>query len=134
MDIQETIDIRYEEIEGLKQNLSEDHYMNPEQEDELEELITKAIKFGELCAKRDAKAQAVPEGFVLVEKKEFEQMQEFEDLYRRAIFNSKKSIHEVNWSHVSNLGVGSTRAKAMCKRFNIDPEATFRKPQEPTND
>ena len=81
-----------------------------------------------------AKAQAVPEGFVLVEKKEFEQMQEFEDLYRRAIFNSKKSIHEVNWSHVSNLGVGSTRAKAMCKRFNIDPEATFRKPQEPTND
>ncbi len=61
MDIQETIDIRYEEIEGLKQNLSEDHYMNPEQEDELEELITKAIKFGELCAKRDAKAQAVPE-------------------------------------------------------------------------
>ena len=81
-----------------------------------------------------AKAQAVPEGFVLVEKKEFEQMQEFEDLYRRAIFNSKKSIHEVNWSHVSNLGVGSTRAKAMCKRFNIDPEATFRKPQEPTSD
>ena len=80
------------------------------------------------------KAQAIPEGFVLVEKKEFEQMQEFEDLYRRAIFNSKKSIHEVNWSHVSNLGVGSTRAKAMCKRFNIDPEATFRKPQEPTND
>jgi hypothetical protein len=66
MDIQETIDIRYEEIEGLKQNLSEDHYMNPEQEDELEELITKAIKFGELCAKRDAKAQAVPEGFVLM--------------------------------------------------------------------
>ena len=81
-----------------------------------------------------AAAQAVPEGFVLVEKKEFEQMQEFEDLYRRAIFNSKKSIHEVNWSHVSNLGVGSTRAKAMCKRFNIDPEATFRKAQEPTND
>ena len=68
MDIQETIDIRYEEIEGLKQNLSEDHYMNPEQEDELEELITKAIKFGELCAKRDAKAQAVPEGYVLVPK------------------------------------------------------------------
>lgn len=61
MDIQETIDIRYEEIEGLKQKLSEDHYMNPEQEDELEELIAQAIKFGELCAKRDAKAQAVPE-------------------------------------------------------------------------
>ena len=69
MDIQETIDIRYEEIEGLKQNLSEDHYMNPEQEGELEELITKAIKCGELCAKRDAKAQAVPEGFLLMPRK-----------------------------------------------------------------
>ena len=60
MEIQEAIDIRYEEIEGLQQKLTEDHYMNPEQEDELEELITKAIKFGELCAQRDAKAQAVP--------------------------------------------------------------------------
>lgn len=64
MDIQELIDFKYEEIEGLKLNLSEDHHMNPEQEDELEELIAQAIKFGELCAKRDAKAQAVPEGFV----------------------------------------------------------------------
>ncbi|WP_325086403.1 hypothetical protein [Acinetobacter johnsonii] len=68
MEIQEAIDIRYEEIEGLQQKLTEDHYMNPEQEDELEELIAQAIKFGELCAKRDAKAQAVPEGFVLVSK------------------------------------------------------------------
>ena len=66
MEIQEAIDIRYEEIEGLQQKLTEDHYMNPEQEDELEELIAQAIKFGELCAKRDAKAQAVPEGFVLI--------------------------------------------------------------------
>jgi len=74
MDIQETIDIRYEEIEGLKQKLSEDHYMNPEQEDELEELIAQAIKFGELCAKRDAKAQAVPEGFVLVDKHQLAQL------------------------------------------------------------
>jgi len=84
MDIQETIDIRYEEIEGLKQNLSEDHYMNPEQEDELEELITKAIKFGELCAKRDAKAQAVPEGFVLVPVKEIKTwyLDDSESIYR----------------------------------------------------
>lgn len=70
MEIQETIDIRYEEIEGLKQNLSENHYMNPEQEDELEELIAKAIKFGELCAQRDAKSQVVPEGFLVVSSKE----------------------------------------------------------------
>jgi len=74
MDIQELIDFKYEEIEGLKLNLSEDHHMNPEQEDELEELIAQAIKFGELCAKRDAKAQAVPEGFVLVPKKATKKM------------------------------------------------------------
>lgn len=89
MDIQETIDIRYEEIEGLKQNLSEDHYMNPEQEDELEELITKAIKFGELCAKHDAKAQAVPEGFVLVKKELPEQIAE-----KMAIDRIDKPRHE----------------------------------------
>ena len=73
MDIQELIDFKYEEIEGLKLNLSEDHHMNPEQEDELEELIAQAIKFGELCAKRDAKAQAVPEGFVLVKTSDRDQ-------------------------------------------------------------
>lgn len=83
---------------------------------------------------RLAKTQTVPEGFVLLEQKEFNQMSEFEELYRRAIFNSKKSIHEVNWSHVSGLGVSSTKAKAMCKRFNIDSEATFRKTQGPTNE
>ena len=98
MDIQETIDIRYEEIEGLKQNLSEDHYMNPEQEDELEELITKAIKFGELCAKRDAKAQAVPEGFVVVAKELPEKIAE-----KMAIDRIDKPIHENDpvWSEIA---------------------------------
>lgn len=65
MELQEIIDIQYDQIEGQKQKLSEDHYMNPEQEDELEELIASAIKFGELCAQRDS---ATPEGFVLVPK------------------------------------------------------------------
>ena len=113
-------------INETKNELIDGYDIAKEDEYLLESLVYRGVCIGE--------AQAVPEGFVLVEKKEFEQMQEFEDLYRRAIFNSKKSIHEVNWSHVSNLGVGSTRAKAMCKRFNIDPEATSRKPQEPTND
>ncbi|MEQ1318988.1 hypothetical protein [Acinetobacter guillouiae] len=65
MELKEIIDIQYDQIEGQKQKLSEDHYMNPEQEDELEELIASAIKFGELCAQRDS---ATPEGFVLVPK------------------------------------------------------------------
>ena len=113
-------------INETKNELIDGYDIAKEDEYLLESLVYRGVCIGE--------AQAVPEGFVLVEKKEFEQMQEFEDLYRRAIFNSKKSIHEVNWSHVSNLGVSSTRAKAMCKRFNIDPEATFRKTQEPAND
>jgi len=125
------------EQEVIKQDEFEDLVFKPEinafHSNYLSSRFMDNINFG-WSAWQAATAQAVPEGFVLVEKKEFEQMQEFEDLYRRAIFNSKKSIHEVNWSHVSNLGVGSTRAKAMCKRFNIDPEATFRKPQEPAND
>ncbi|MDH0712004.1 hypothetical protein [Acinetobacter johnsonii] len=121
------------EREAFEKHASKFFKTNEAFEDDGENYVYDEVKFMWDCWLA-AKAQAVPEGFVLVEKKEFEQMQEFEDLYRRAIFNSKKSIHEVNWSHVSNLGVGSTRAKAMCKRFNIDPEATFRKPQEPAND
>lgn len=58
MDIQEIIDIQYQEIEDLQKKLSEDFYLNREQEEELEELITKSIKFGELCAQRDAKASS----------------------------------------------------------------------------
>ena len=71
MELKEIIDIQYDQIEGQKQKLSEDHYMNPEQEDELEELIASAIKFGELCAQRDS---ATPEGFFLVPKKLSDEM------------------------------------------------------------
>ena len=130
---QESVMDVQKEREAFEKHASKFFKTNEAFEDDGENYVYDEVKFMWDCWLA-AKAQAVPEGFVLVEKKEFEQMQEFEDLYRRAIFNSKKSIHEVNWSHVSNLGVGSTRAKAMCKRFNIDPEATFRKAQEPAND
>ena len=118
MDIQETIDIRYEEIEGLKQNLSEDHYMNPEQEDELEELITKAIKFGELCAKRDAKAQAVPDV-----------QQALND---RLLV---RSIKEQVESHIAEISVNDLFDKGWfaamkCIQSNID----MLEAREPTND
>ncbi|GEM_PF-4807381 len=64
-EINDQIEFFDHEIENLKSLISENHYMNPEQEDELEELITKAIKFGELCGRRDH-AQNQLEGFVLV--------------------------------------------------------------------
>ena len=67
MDIQKSIDRLDIEIEELKTKIDEEHMLCQDITD-LEELIDKAIMFGDLCAKRDAKAQAVPEGFVLVEK------------------------------------------------------------------
>ena len=51
-EINDQIEFIDHEIENLKSLISENHYMNPEQEDELEDLIAKAIKFGELCAQR----------------------------------------------------------------------------------
>ncbi|MDK1683510.1 hypothetical protein [Acinetobacter terrestris] len=68
MDIQKSIDRLDVEIEELKTKIDEEHMLCQDITD-LEELIDKAIMFGDLCAKRDAKAQAVPEGFVLVKKR-----------------------------------------------------------------
>lgn len=129
MDIQETIDIRYEEIEGLKQKLSEDHYMNPEQEDELEELIAQAIKFGELCAKRDAKAQAVPEGFVLVKKELPEQIAE-----KMAIDRIDKPRHENDpvWREIAEQSY-KDQVKSKKWEFWRDYKAMI-EAQEPAND
>ena len=70
-----------------------------------------------------AKAQ-VPEGFVLVPKDQFESLNEFKDLYKRAIINAKKRKDQINWAHVAGLGVGSGRAVELCKTLNIDPSAT----------
>ena len=75
-------------------------------------------------AKHSVKAQAVPEGFVLVRKKDFESLGEFKDLYKRAIINAKKSKNQINWAHVAGLGVGSGRAVDLCKSLGIDPGAT----------
>ena len=88
------------------------------------------------------KAQAVPESnallsaavdavkklgsgdFVLVPKDQFESLNEFKDLYKRAIINAKKRKDQINWAHVAGLGVGSGRAVELCKTLNIDPSAT----------
>ena len=67
-EINDQIEFLDHEIENLKSLISENHYMNPEQEDELEDLITKAIKFGELCGRRD-QVQNPSDGFVVVPKK-----------------------------------------------------------------
>lgn len=75
-----------------------------------------------LQAKR--KIQAVPEGFVLVSKDQFDSLCMFKDLYKRAIINARKRKDQLNWAHVAGLGVGSGRAVELCKMLNIDPSAT----------
>ena len=50
------------------------------------------------------------------------------DLIRRAIMNVRKNKTTLNWVHIMNIfGVGSTRAKEICKTYNIDPESTVLK-------
>src|SRR5690606_5053901 len=59
------------EITQISNDFSETYYFDGEQEEELEMLVAKAMKLGELYERKKwqtAKAQAVPEGFVLVEK------------------------------------------------------------------
>lgn len=59
------------EITQISNDFSETYYFDGEQEEELEMLVAKAMKLGELYERKKwqaAKAQAVPEGFVLVPK------------------------------------------------------------------
>lgn len=100
--------------------------------DELEELV-KANKLVNCAQNVNAKAQAVLEGFVLVEKKNLSKCRNLR-IFTGEQFSILKN-QSMKWSHVSNLGVGSNSGLSyLRKRFNIDPEATFRKPQRPTND
>ncbi|MEG0132178.1 MAG: hypothetical protein RR677_11985 [Acinetobacter sp.] len=82
----------------------------------LDALVEKGIQIGKILA--------VPEGFVLVRKEHFESLDEFKDLYKRAIINAKKRKDQLNWAHVAGLGVGSGRAVDLCKSLGIDPGAT----------
>lgn len=64
--IQESIDLLDQDIESIKNTFLEESLLTNEDADTLEQLITKAMQLSEFYAKRDAQAQAVPEGFVLV--------------------------------------------------------------------
>lgn len=51
---QKEIDQIDSEINGLKEKIIEENYFSSDEEEQLEAMITKAIQFGMLCAKRDA--------------------------------------------------------------------------------
>ena len=59
--IQESINILDQDIDSLKDSLIKDGFLTNEDADILEQLITKAMQLGEFYAKRDAKAQTVPD-------------------------------------------------------------------------
>lgn len=86
---------------------------------------------GEMNA-RGEDSDVVWDEFVTISMEEFESLKEFKDLYKRAIINAKKPKTELNWVHVKNLGVGSTRAFEILRSFNIDPEGTDMRIQQDT--
>lgn len=55
---------------------------------------------------------------------ELEESKVFEQRYRCAIINAKKRSKQLNWAHVSSLGVGAGTAKDLCIKFGIDPSGT----------
>lgn len=116
MDIQE----EKKAIKNLKAHLMDEWELTEEQKDEFDNLVFRVLVVG----KEEAKAQAVPEGFVLVPEDQFESLNEFKGLYKRAIINAKKRKNQINWAHVAELGVGSGRAVDLCKSLGIDPGAT----------
>jgi len=117
MDIQ-----RDEEFEKAYSEICKPIIARPYPRNEKGEYIYKEIHEAHLMWQ--AKAQAIPEGFVLVPKDQYESLNEFRGLYKRAIINARKRKDQLNWAHVAGLGVGSGRAVELCKMLNIDPSAT----------
>lgn len=53
-DIQAAVDVLYNELDQLKNKMISDHCFTNDEAEQLEFLVAKAIKYGELVAKRDA--------------------------------------------------------------------------------
>ncbi len=63
--LKESIDLLNQEINSIKECFIEESFLTNEDIDTLENLINKAMRLGEFYSKQ-AKAQAVPEGFILI--------------------------------------------------------------------
>lgn len=72
-----------------------------------------------------AKAQAVPEHTVTLQRNGEVFKFDLLDLLRRSLKSSKVLKTRENWSHVSKMvGIGSTTATLLCKEMNVDPDGT----------
>ncbi|MCZ2451294.1 hypothetical protein OQI85_19595, partial [Acinetobacter baumannii] len=81
------------------------------------------------CAKhRDAelekaKAQAVPEHIITLQRNGEVFKFDLLDLLRRSLKSSKVLKTRENWSHVSKMvGIGSTTSTLLCKAMKVDPD------------
>ncbi|WP_406886167.1 hypothetical protein [Acinetobacter baumannii] len=72
-----------------------------------------------------AKAQAVPEHIITLQRNGEVFKFDLLDLLRRSLKSSKVLKTRENWSHVSKMvGLGSTTATLLCKEMNVDPDGT----------
>ncbi|SSS75994.1 hypothetical protein [Acinetobacter baumannii] len=79
----------------------------------------------------EAKAQAVPEHIVTLQRNGEVFKFDLLDLLRRSLKSSKVLKTRENWSHVSKMvGIGSTTATLLCKEMNVDPDGTVFVPSE----
>lgn len=72
-----------------------------------------------------AKAQAVPEHIITLQRNGEVFKFDLLDLLRRSLKSSKVLKTRENWSHVSKMvGLGSTTSTLLCKEMNVDPDGT----------
>ncbi len=72
-----------------------------------------------------AKAQAVPEHIITLQRNGEVFRFDLLDLLRRSLKSSKVLKTRENWSHVSKMvGIGSTTSILLCKAMKVDPDGT----------
>ncbi|KQG37013.1 hypothetical protein APC39_15625 [Acinetobacter pittii] len=78
-----------------------------------------------LAWQEKAKAQAVPEHIVTLQRNDEVFKFDLLDLLRRSLKSSKVLKTRENWSHVSKMvGLGSTTSTLLCKAMKVDPDGT----------
>ena len=124
----ETLDA---EIAAMTAAFTEEHYLNNDEAEHLEMIAAKSMVLGELYerAKWQAKAQAVPEGFVVVAKELPEKIAE-----KMAIDRIDKPIHENDpvWSEIAEESY-KNQVKLKKWEFWRDYKAMI-EAQEPANE
>ncbi|WP_336931426.1 hypothetical protein [Acinetobacter bereziniae] len=123
------------QIDQITDSFIEEHFLDNDEAEQLELLVAKSMKLGELYERKKWQEKAAPEGFVLeLDKGRFVQY-ELIDLLTRSLNSSKVLKTNTNWVHVVRmLNVGSTVAHRICEKLGVDPESTKFEAQEQSHD